>query len=86
MKASQKFRVDVEGIKFIARFDELDPKLLPLVAKLERKGDEFGPVAETIVLNCTLCVSMSYADKRRGPAKPTILGYDADELMAKQYK
>jgi hypothetical protein len=86
MKASQKFMVDVEGIKFVARFDELDPKLLPLVARLERIGDEFGPVSEVVILNCTLCVMLSYADHRRGPVKPTILGYDADELMAKQYK
>lgn len=87
MKASQKLRVDIEGIKYVSRFDELDPKLLPVVEKLERVGDEFGPVSEVIILNCTLCVMLSYADKKRGPVKKeTILGYDAAELMAKQYK
>ena len=86
MKGSQKLRVDIEGIKFLMRFDEIDPMLLPLAAKLEKDGDEFGPVSGVIVLNTTLCVTMNYADKRRGPVKQTIFGYDADKLMGMQYK
>lgn len=86
MKGSQKLRVDIEGVEFVTRFDEIDPALLPLVAKLEKDGDKFGPVVDTIVLNTPLCVMMSYADKRRGPVKQTIFGQDADEFMARQYK
>lgn len=86
MKASQKFKIEVENLKFVQRFDELDHTLLPLVSKLEKEGDEFGPVYYVIFVPDALCVSMMYADKRRGPVKPTIFGYDSDEFMEKQYK
>jgi len=86
MKASQKFIIKVENLTFIQRFDELDDALLPLVAKLERNGDLYGPVGEVIHTPCALYVSISYADKKRDSVKSTIFGYDADEFMARQYK
>lgn len=82
MKASQKLRVRVENIAFITRFDQLDTKLLPLVCRLEREGDIYGPVCTVVDY---MAVAIEYADKRRPPVKPTIFGYDADELLAKQY-
>lgn len=85
MKASQKLKFDIEGLVMTVRFDELDSRLLPLVAKLEKEGDLFGPVCEVITLSTSLCVTVTYADKKRGPTKPTIFGFDSDEFMAKQY-
>lgn len=82
MKASQKLIVKIENIKLTVRFDEIDSKLLPLVKKLETEGDKFGPVVTVIE---SVCVTMQYADKSRGPVKPKIFGYDCDELMAKQH-
>lgn len=84
MKASQKFIVKVENLTFVQRFDELDRALLPLVAKLERVGDLYGPVSEVIFKPCGLCVSITYADKKRDAVKPTIFGFDSDELLARQ--
>ena len=86
MKASQRFVVEIEQLKMVVRFDDLDQKLLPIVAKLEKEGDLFGPVLAVIFAPDPLCVSIRYADKRRGPVKPTIFGYDSDDLMSKQYK
>lgn len=83
MKASQKLRVEIGDIVNIVRFDSLDPRLLPLVAKLEREGDIYGPV---ILGDSDLFVSIGYYGKRIGPVKPTIFGYESEELLAKQYK
>lgn len=89
MKASQKLVLDIEGIIIKTRFDELPVNLFPLAKKLETEGDLFGPVS-LLVDNCAgngMCVTMRYADKRRGPVeKKKIFGYDADKFMAKQYK
>jgi len=84
MKASQLLKVDIEGIVNIVRFDNLSPKLYPLVSKLEEVGDKFGPVIE--VYNGQQCIMLSYADKHRGPVKKTIFGFDQDEFMSRQYK
>lgn len=84
MKASQLLKVDIEGIVNVVRFDNLSHKLYPIVDKLEEIGDEFGPVIE--LYNGQHCVMLSYADKRRGPVKKTIFGYDQDEFMSRQYK
>ena len=82
MKKSQKLEVKIENFGNIVRFEDIDKKLLPLVARLEVEGDEFGPVVDVID---GLCVFIKYADKRRGPVKPTIFGYDSDEFLEKQY-
>ena len=86
MKASQKLLITVEFLTFIQRFDELDKQFIPLVEKLEKEGDLFGPVNMVLTKTCDLCISLSYADKKRGPVKPTIFGYNSDEFMDKQYK
>lgn len=88
MKASQVLKVDIEGIVNLVRFDALSPDLHPLVAKLEKDGDLYGPACLVITTKSgvSLCVSISYADKGRGPVKPTIFGYDSDSFLAKQYK
>lgn len=82
MKKSQKLKVKIENIDNLVRFEDMDKKLLPLVARLEVDGDEFGPVVGVID---GLCVAIKYADKSRGPVKPTIFGYDSDEFLEKQY-
>lgn len=82
MKKSQKLKVKIENFENIVRFEDIDKKLLPLVARLEVEGDEFGPVVD--VIN-GLCVTIKYADKSRGPVEPTIFGYDSDEFLEKQY-
>lgn len=86
MKASQKFKIKVEELTFAQRFDELDKKSLPLIEKLEKEGDEYGPVVMTLFLPNALCVTAQYYDKRRAPTKPTIFGHDSDELIKMQYK
>jgi|WetSurMetagenome_2_1015567.scaffolds.fasta_scaffold1688519_1 hypothetical protein len=88
MNKSQKLVIDIEGIINIVPFSSLDPKLIPLVKKLEVEGDIFGPVNSVITMKSglSLFVSISYANGRKGPVKPTILGYDQDEFLAKQYK
>jgi hypothetical protein len=82
MKPSQKLKVEIEGIVNVVRFDELSPKLIPFVGRLEREGDIYGPVIGMVGV---CAVYVSYADKRRGPVKPTIFGYDWDEFKLKQY-
>ena len=83
MKSSQKLIVKVENFKFITKFEDLDKKFYGLVGKLEKEGNEFGPVVE--VIEC-LYVSIEYADGKKKPAKQTIFGYDEEEFMKKQYK
>lgn len=82
MKKSQKLKVKIENLENLVRFEDMDKKLLPLVARLEVEGDEFGPVVGVID---GLCVAIKYADKSRGPVKPTIFGYDSDKFLEKQY-
>jgi len=87
MKKSQKLRVKVENITFIQRFDELDEVILPLVAELERKGDIYGPAVGVVNVPYPVCVTVEYADKRRGPvAKKTIFGQDTERFLSRQYK
>lgn len=89
MKATQKLKVDVEGIVNVVAFRDLDPSLKFIVAKLEREGDRFGAATEMVYNHksgVALCVMISYADKSRDPVKPSIFGYDSDELLSKQYK
>jgi len=86
MRATQKLKINIEGLCNIVEFRNVDVKILPLVVKLEKEGDLFGPVAGVVFNNVSLCVAVSYADERRGPTKQTIFGYDAAEFMAKQYK
>lgn len=83
MKSSQKLIVKVENFKFVTKFEDLDKKFHALVGKLEKEGNEFGPVVEVIDF---LCVSIEYADGKKKPKKQTIFGYDADEFMQKQYR
>lgn len=86
MKGNQKLIFLVESLKFVQRFDEIDPALIPVVQKLEREGDQYGPAGMVMFLPSEMYVSVTYADKRRGPVKETIFGYDADEFMSRQFK
>lgn len=83
MKATQKLAVTIESFAVVVKFADMSKQFMPAVAKLERDGDEFGPVVMVID---QLCVTVGYADKKRGPTKPTIFGYDADEFMVRQQK
>jgi len=88
MKPSQKLIVDIEGITNVVAFRDIDVRLHRIVNKLEREGDQFG-LATGLITNAmsgvALCVMIGYADKKRGPVKPTLFGYDQDELMEKQF-
>ena len=83
MKSSQKLIVRVENFKFVTKFADLDKKFHALVGRLEKEGNELGPVIE--VIDC-LCVRIEYADGRKKPVKQTIFGYEADEFLQKQYR
>lgn len=84
MKPSQKLVVGFETYSVKVRFDELDPKLLPLAKKLELAGDMYGPVN---TFDGCMCVTMHYADKRRhGIPEQMIFGYPVEVIMAMQQK
>jgi hypothetical protein len=72
MKASQKLNICFEQLKTVQRFADIDSKILPIVAKLELEGDLFGPVCVVLYEPSAICVTVSYADKSRGPSKPSI--------------
>lgn len=86
MKPTQKIIIKIEKLSFVVAFKDIDKTLLPLVAGLEKFGDEFGPFTCLSFIPQEVCISVMYADKRRGPVKPTIFGFDSDDFMLKQYK
>lgn len=83
MKKSQKLRVTVENLSFVCTLDGMDKSLLGIVGKLEKDGDQYGPV---VGLVGDLCVTVTYADGTKPPTKQTIFGYDSEEFLQKQYK
>lgn len=88
MKKSQKLRLCIEDISIETTYEKLPEKVKFLADHLERCEDPLDyTVFDTIVTSGGAClfVSLSWIGKpARRPAK--ILGYDADELMGKQYK
>ena len=88
MKKSQKLRLCIEDISIETTYEKLPENLRFLADRLEKCEDSIVlPAIDTIVTSGGAClfVSLSWIGKpARRPAK--ILGYDADELMGKQYK
>lgn len=88
MKATQKLKLTIEDLTIETTYANLPEKVKFLADKLEKSSDPLAqPVFDTIVTsgNAALFVQVAWVGKpKQRPAK--ILGYDADELMGKQYK
>lgn len=88
MKKSQKLRLCIEDLSIETTYEKLPEKLKFLADRLEMCEDPLdNTVLDTIITSGGAClfVSLSWIGK---PSRKTtkILGYDADELMARQYK
>lgn len=88
MKKSQKLRLCIEDISIETTYEKLPEKVKFLADRLEGCEDPLDDtVFDTIITSGGAClfVSLSWIGK---PARKIskILGYDADEIMARQYK
>ena len=91
MKKSQKLRVEIAGMWFIVKYADIPENIREIADSLEYQ--DFGLYAIGVVKDGLdeVCVKVDYylkpGERRpRQKIKEKILGYDADELMEKQYK
>lgn len=81
MNKTTKLKVGFDNLQVKVQVQDLDPELLPLLRRLLEDGDQFGPVAGVYY---NICVTLSYADRRRGPVEPKVFGRTWETIQALQ--